>query len=155
MRYDEQMSVKHISVSEARALQEQGAVYLDVRSTLEFLDGHPAGAVNVPLLEPDEETGQMMLNPDFLRVIKANYPANTRLLVGCQVGGRSMRAAQMLSAFGFADVTNVRGGFAGAHDPMSGRAVDPGWAESGLPVERDAAPGGAYADLLTTADGLR
>ena len=149
------MSVKHISVSEARALQEQGAVYLDVRSTLEFLEGHPAGAVNVPLLEPDEGTGQMMPNPDFLRVVKANYPPNTRLLVGCQVGGRSMRAAQMLDAFGFADVANVRGGFAGAHDPMSGRAVDPGWAESGLPVERDAPPGGAYADLLTTADGLR
>jgi hypothetical protein len=68
------------------------------------------------------------------------------------MGGRSMRAAQMLEAFGFHDVTNVRGGFGGAHDPMNGRAVDPGWAESGLPVERDAPADATYAALLARAD---
>jgi rhodanese-related sulfurtransferase len=139
-------------VQEAHTLQTQGGIYLDVRSTPEFAQGHPQGAVNVPLLEPDEETGQMMPNPDFLRVVKANFPPTTTLLVGCQVGGRSMRAAQMLEAFGFQHVHNVRGGYAGAHDPMSGRAVDPGWAESGLPVEERAPAGAAYADLLANAD---
>lgn len=146
------MSVTHVSVNEARALQEQGAIYLDVRSTPEFQQGHPAGAVNVPLLEPDEETGQMAPNPDFLRVVKANYRPDAALLVGCQMGGRSMRAAQMLNAFGFTDVKNVRGGFGGAHDPMSGRAVDSGWAESGLPVERGTPAGAAYPDLRAKAD---
>jgi len=136
-------------------MQEQGAVYIDVRSTPEFQQGHPAGAVNVPLLEPDEETGQMMPNPDFLRVVKANYPPDRVLLVGCQMGGRSMRAAQMLEAFGFPQVANVRGGFGGAHDPMSGRAVDPGWAESGLPVAREPAAGASYAELLAKADTHR
>jgi rhodanese-related sulfurtransferase len=150
--YDREMPVKHITVQEAHALQAQGAIYVDVRSSPEFAAGHPAGAVNVPLLEPDEETGQMMPNPDFLRVVKANYPADTKLLVGCQMGGRSMRAAQMLEAFGFADVSNVRGGYGGAHDPMSGRAVDPGWAESGFPVEQGATAGTAYADLVAKAD---
>jgi rhodanese-related sulfurtransferase len=149
------MPVRHVSVTEARAMQEQGAVYIDVRSTPEFLQGHPAGAVNVPLFEPDEETGQMMPNPDFLRVVKATYPTDATLLVGCQMGGRSMRAAQMLEAFGFAEVANVRGGFGGAHDPMSGRAIDPGWAESGLPVERTPAAGASYTDLLARADADR
>ena len=32
------------------------------------------GAVNVPLLEPDEDTGVMLPNPDFVRVIKATFP---------------------------------------------------------------------------------
>ena len=140
---------KQISVVEARALQEQGAVYVDVRSQMEFDAGHPADAVNVPLIDRDPRTGQMMPNPDFVEVIKANYPPDTALLVGCQVGGRSQRAAQILETFGFANVANVRGGFSGMRDPM-GRSVDPGWEESGLPVETEA-PGRTYGDLVKKA----
>ncbi len=149
------MAVKHLSVIDARARQEQGARYLDVRSTAEFVKGHPAGAANVPLLEPDEETGQMTPNPDFLRVVQANFAPETPLLIGCHMGGRSLRAAQILDAFGYADVTNVRGGFAGARDPMSGAIADAGWADAGLPVEHNTAPGAAYRDLLTNADAHR
>jgi rhodanese-related sulfurtransferase len=144
------MPVRHVSVTEAHALQQQGSVYVDVRSTPEFAYGHPAGAVNVPLLEPDERTGQMMPNPDFIRVMQANFEPATGLLIGCQMGGRSMRAAQMLHAFGFADVANVRGGYGGAHDP-TGRIIDAGWAESGLPVDDAPAAGAAYRDLLEKA----
>ena len=61
-----------------------------------------------------------------------------------------MRAAQMIEAFGFTAVTNVRGGFGGAADPM-GR-VDAGWADAGLPVEQSAPTGRTYADLLARAD---
>jgi hypothetical protein len=61
-----------------------------------------------------------------------------------------MSAAQMLEAFGFTDVTNVKGGFAGMRDPM-GRLIDPGWAESGLPVETAAPSGQRYADLAEKA----
>src|SRR4051794_27262705 len=146
------MPVRHVSATEAHELQQQGAVYVDVRSTREFAQGHPAGARNVPLLEPDEDTGQMTPNPDFVRVMRANFPADTRLLIGCQMGGRSMRAAQILDSFGFADVANVRGGYGGAHDP-NGRMIDPGWAESGLPVEDAAPAGAAYRDLLAKAGG--
>ena len=131
---------------------QQGVTYVDVRSTLEFEQGHPAGALNVPLFEPDEATGQMQPNPDFVRVMQATFPPETRLLMGCQAGGRSMRAAQMLESFGFQDVSNVRGGFGGARDPMSGRVFDPGWAEAGLPIEEGAPAGKRYDDLLAAAD---
>jgi rhodanese-related sulfurtransferase len=140
---------KQITVVEARDLQERGAVYVDVRSQGEFEAGHPAQAVNVPLIDRDPRSGQMMPNPDFVEVMKANFPAETTLLIGCQVGGRSQRAAQILETFGFTDVANVRGGFAGMRDPM-GRAIDPGWADSGLPVETEA-PGRAYPDLARKA----
>jgi rhodanese-related sulfurtransferase len=144
------MSVRHVSVTEAYDLQQQGAVYVDVRSTGEFAHGHPSGAVNVPLLEADEDTGRLTFNPDFMRVMQATFPAGATLLVGCQMGGRSVRAAQMLAASGFVDVANVRGGYGGAHDP-TGRIIDAGWAESGLPVDDAPAPGAAYRDLLLKA----
>ena len=149
------MAVKNVSVTEARALQEKGATYIDVRSTPEYDQGHPAGAFHVPLVDIDEETGEMTPNPDFVRVFKANFAADAPLLLGCQVGGRSMRATEMLQSSGFADVSNVRGGFGGARDRMSGRVIDPGWEESGLPVDDAPPPGGAYKDLLAKADANR
>lgn len=143
---------KHVSVTEAHHLQSEGHHYVDVRSTVEFASGHPDGAVNVPLLEPDESTGQMQANPDFIRVMQASFGTDAKLLVGCQMGGRSMRAAQMLEAFGFDDVTNVRGGFGGARDPMNGRVIDAGWVESELPVQSGEPAGRRYQDLLAKAD---
>ena len=62
-----------------------------------------------------------------------------------------MRAAQMLESFGFTNVTNVRGGFGGARDPM-GRSIDPGWAESGLPVESGQPADRSYQALSARAD---
>ena len=146
--------MKQTSVTEARKLQDEGYTYVDVRSTSEFAAGHPDGAVNVPLMEPDEDTGQMTPNPDFVRVMQAVFPADARLLIGCQMGGRSMRAAQMLESFGYSNVANVRGGFGGMRDPM-GRTVDPGWADSDLPVEKDQPTGRSYKDLAAKADAAR
>ena len=123
---------------------------MDVRSSAEYAAGHPAGAVNVPLLERDERSGQMTPNPDFTTVMQANFPPDSKLLLGCQVGGRSARAAQILESLGYSDVSNVLGGFGGSRDPMSGR-TDPGWSQSGLPVERDAPPGKSYEDLAANA----
>lgn len=142
--------MKHASVTEAHQLQAGGSTYVDVRSTPEFESGHPAGAVNVPLLEPDDR-GQMAQNPDFLRVMKATFPAGAPLLVGCQAGMRSLKAAQMLEAFGFTDVTNVRGGFGGARD-QSGAVLEPGWATSNLPIETEADAARTYEALLEQAD---
>ena len=144
------MPVRHVSVTEAHDLQQQGSIYVDVRSTREFSQGHPSGSVNVPLLEPDERTGQMTPNPDFVRVMQANFAHDAKLLIGCQMGGRSMRAAQVLDTVGFAGVVNVRGGYGGAHDP-NGRIIEAGWAEAGLPVDDSPAEGAAYRDLLAKA----
>ena len=83
------MPINEVTVTNAQATQAAGTTYVDVRSTQEFEAGHPAGAVNVPLLEPDEDTGQMMPNPDFVRVMQANFAPDTPLLLGCKTGGRS------------------------------------------------------------------
>lgn len=133
------MPVSTLTVEGARAAQLAGATYIDVRSSAEFAAGRPAGAINVPLLDNDEDTGQQMPNPDFVRVMRANFPADARLLVGCQSGGRSGRAAQMLEAFGFTNITNVPGGYAG-------------WEPSGLPTEAATPAHRSYDELLAAAN---
>lgn len=133
------MPVNTLTVTDAHAAQLEGATYIDVRSSAEFAAGRPAGAINVPLQDNDEDTGQLMANPDFVRVMRANFPADARLLVGCQSGGRSSRAALILEAFGFTNVTNVPAGFAG-------------WEPSGLPIDTTTPPKRAYKDLLAVAD---
>ena len=142
--------MKHVSVTEAHQQQQNGHTYVDVRSTREFESGHPAGAVNVPLLEHDD-SGQMTQNPDFLRVMKASFAPDAKLLVGCQAGMRSLKAAQMLETFGFADVSNVKGGWGGARD-QSGAVLEPGWSTSNLPVETDTPADRTYEALLVKAD---
>lgn len=138
------MPVRHASVTDAHTAQSQGATYVDVRSTEEFAKGHATGAVNVPLLEPDEDSGVMLPNPDFVRVMKANFAPDTPLLIGCQSGGRSARASLMLETFGFTNITNIKGGFSGGQDP--------GWAASGLPTSTSTPAEHTYAALLTRAD---
>ena len=93
------MSLKHIDVNTAHTLQSaDDHTYVDVRSIPEFESGHPTGAHNVPLLNRDRQTGQMRPNPDFLTVMQANYPPESKLLIGCQMGGRSAQAGQILVA---------------------------------------------------------
>ena len=112
-----------------------GAVYLDVRTEVEFEAGHPAGARNVPVVFFDPAGGSPRPNPEFVAAVERLVPRTATLLVGCQAGGRSQHACELLVAAGYTDLTNVRGGFGGARD-QAGRVIVPGWREAGLPVER-------------------
>jgi rhodanese-related sulfurtransferase len=114
------------------------AVYLDVRTVEEFAAGHPAGAHNVPVLVLDPASREPRENADFVAVVERELPRTTKLVIGCQAGGRSQRACELLAQAGWTDVTNVQGGFGGARDRM-GRVVVPGWRDAGLPVETGAA----------------
>src|SRR5258708_4843729 len=64
----ERPMVKRVLPAEAAGLLKEGWTYLDVRSVPEFEQGHPAGAVNVPLL--DAQAGRMVPDPDFQRVLE-------------------------------------------------------------------------------------
>ena len=79
--------------------------------------------------------------------MQTNYSRAAKLLGGCQVGGRSTQAAQMLASRGYQHVMNVRGGFGVARDPVTGRLVDEGWSMARLPLEITAPPGGSYEEL--------
>jgi rhodanese-related sulfurtransferase len=147
------MSVKNVTVREAHLKQAEGYTYVDVRSVPEFAQAHPTGAVNVPLLHRDERTGQMLPNQEFVQVMQANFPSDAKLLIGCQVGGRSSQAAQVLAASGFSNVSNVLGGFGGARDQFTGAVRAEGWAPAGQPVEPEQAPGASYEQLRAKSGG--
>ena len=133
------MEIRQTTPSEAHAIlgRDPRAIYLDVRTEGEFEAGHPAGARNVPLVFFDPATRQPRANPEFLAAVERHVPRDTKLLVGCQSGGRSQRACEVLADAGYTDVTNVQGGFGGTRD-ASGRVAVPGWRDEGLPVEMGA-----------------
>jgi rhodanese-related sulfurtransferase len=141
------MAFDDISVREARDKQRDGYTYVDVRSASEFEQGHPQGAVNVPLFHHDPHSGQMMGNREFLDVMRANFTSDAKLLVGCQTGARSAQASEMLVLAGFNEVLNVTGGFGGARDPMTGAVRAEGWTQAALPVETATIEGHRYEDL--------
>ena len=111
------------------------AIYLDVRTEPEFAQGHPDGAINVPVVFI-RGPGQMELNAEFVDVVAKTLPRERKLVVGCLAGGRSQRACELLEAAGYADLINVRGGFGGARD-ASGQVVVAGWRDAGLPVSTE------------------
>jgi rhodanese-related sulfurtransferase len=72
------------------------AMVLDVREPEEYAHGHVPGAVNLPQAE--------------LATRLEEVPRDHPLLVICQGGYRSLRAAQFLKQTGFAEVASVTGG---------------------------------------------
>lgn len=97
-----------VTVQEALERQQNGAILVDVRETHEFRSGHAAKAKTIPL-------GSLTTRLRELRNDKD-------ILVICQSGARSARAASLLAENGYT-VFNVSGG------TMS-------WSRHGLPMAR-------------------
>lgn len=75
---------------------EAHALLLDVRTPVEYHQGHLPGSVNLPLQTLD----------------KADEIADNEevpLYVYCRSGARSRQAAMVLQAMGYANVTNIGG----------------------------------------------
>jgi len=141
------MAIEEITPQQAHDLlaTDTSAVYIDVRTEREFANGHPQGAVNIPVAFSDPARG-MMVNENFVSVVEANFPRDKKIIVGCQAGPRSNAAAGLLQQAGFQDVSNMLGGFGGMRDQM-GNVSAPGWANSGLPVSNDNGEGVSYQSL--------
>ncbi len=97
--------MQSITVQQLR--EREGVPLVDVREADEFAAGHVPGAVNLPLSTLGERLDELPEGP---------------FDVICQVGGRSARAVEALTARGH-DATNVEGG-TGA------------WVDAGYDVER-------------------
>lgn len=139
------MTFKRISPQEAKDLiDNDGYLYLDVRTTAEFDGGHPTGASNVPFLVQSPQG--MQPNPDFLSVVKGNFAPDTRLVIGCQSGNRSQRAAAELISAGYTAIVEQRAGWGGSRDCF-GRVTEPGWSGAGLPTDTGPDPVHGYSSL--------
>lgn len=97
-----------VSVAEAAALREGGALMLDVREPPEWAEGHIPGAVLVPLGE--------------LQARIAEIDGTRSIVVVCRSGNRSAQGRDILLAAGFPAVTSLAGGMTD-------------WAAAGQPVD--------------------
>lgn len=145
------MEIKRITPEQAKELLDSntGYIYLDVRRVPEFDAGHVWGAKNVPVAEPDPY-GRMQLNPRFVETVEANFGKNVKCITGCQKGGRSLKAAELLLTAGFPQVLDMRGGYGGETDEI-GRLTFPGWEPRGLPTSRESAAEDRYENLANSA----
>jgi rhodanese-related sulfurtransferase len=135
--------IKAVNPEEAAELLSQGHVYVDVRSEPEFAEGHPEGALNVPLLNASPVG--LTPNPDFLTVMETAFGKDEPLVIGCKAGGRSKRAVEMLAKAGFSRLSDQVAGFDAGKDAF-GRPL-PGWGRTKLPVGKGTPAGRSYADV--------
>ncbi|CAN1757561.1 Rhodanese-like domain-containing protein 15, chloroplastic [Linum perenne] len=110
-----------VPVRVAYELLLAGHRYLDVRTPEEFSEGHPEGAINIPYMY--RIGSGLAKNPKFVEQVSSQFGKYNELIVGCQLGKRSMMAATDLLAAGFMAVTDIAGGYAA-------------WTQNGLPIEK-------------------
>ena len=127
-----------------RLQSEPGSVYLDVRSVMEFDQGHPTGAWNIPILHATPSG--MQPNADFIAVAARVLQVDAFIVVGCKSGQRSAMACQLLAQAGFSKCVNLDGGFSGQTDFM-GRVRVPGWSQLNLPSTTEPTPGKTWDEL--------
>lgn len=89
---------KGVNAAEAVRLFNDGAYLLDVRTAGEFKDGFIGEATNISVTELGSRIGNLPADKD------------APLLVYCQTGARSSRAAGILTKNGYTDVYNLAGG---------------------------------------------
>jgi len=137
-----EMKIQDISPAEAwQMLQQERAVLLDVRTTMEYqYVGHPVGAVHVPWKEPPD----WEVDPQFVAKARAALAEKAGdlpveeipVLTICRSGKRSLAAAEALARQGFREVYNIGEGFEGDLDEKSHRSTVNGWRVNNLPWEQ-------------------
>ena len=139
---------KVVTPEEAQALLTQGYVYIDVRNQMEFEQGHPAGAYNVPLILLTDFGPEP--NGSFVDDVKAHFGLDAKVVVGCATGNRSAKAACLLVEAGFSHVVDQKAGFNGSRDPFGRKS--PGWRDLGLPVETGQPADRSYEALVNAGN---
>lgn len=129
------MGVKRIDPERANELLslEQDYTYLDVRMEIEFKEGHVPESKNIPVMIKGTDGVGIRMNPDFVDQVRNQFAIDARIILGCQKGGRSQKAAQLLSEAGFSNLHDMRGGYHGETDVL-GNITFPGWASRNLPT---------------------
>ena len=145
------MAVKQLEPTAAKAAMDEAenSVYLDVRTEMEFAQGHPEGAINIPIAVPGP--AGMVPNSDFMNIVQKTLPDKEQpIFCGCQSGMRSQMAADLMRQLGYSNLANVQGGFGGKVE--NGVLVTMGWRDSNLPVETDVNDSNSYASIKARAE---
>ncbi len=95
-RLFKQSSVEEVSVNEAKAKQQAGAVVVDVREPHEWREGYIPGAKLIPLSSLASRARELDPTKEIIAV--------------CRSGNRSKSAALILQRAGFTRVSSMAGG---------------------------------------------
>ncbi len=113
-------TIPEVTVAQAKEELDQGLVglLLDVREPSEWDKGHIPGAVLAPrgMLEWYADPTTPYAKPEI------TTKQDTRIIVQCASGGRSLLAAETLKKMGYTHVVSMAGGFNE-------------WSKQGFPVE--------------------
>ena len=78
--------------------KNKNCIVIDVRSKQEYLEGHLNGAINIPLNKIKEQ-------------VEFKIPNKQQdIILYCQSGIRSMKAASILERLGYRNIKNLKGG---------------------------------------------
>lgn len=122
----------------ASTMESEGYILLDIRPEWEREKARVSGSLHVPLFVEDMDNGPLtllkkwvhfgyiglwtgqnftMINPDFVRQVEVKVPdKESKLLVACGEGLRSMMAASKLHEGGYSNLGWLAGGFTCAKD---------------------------------------
>ncbi len=117
----------------------ESAIYIDVRTVAEFIEGHPKGKViNIPIVFYHPKTGDAHPNDAFTLVANHGLSHEDAIIIGADDSDRATVAAKSLNEAGFSNISVMEEGL-------------PGWRKQELPVTGDNRPGVSYVSLLTPA----
>lgn len=103
------LRIREVSARDAVAHPEKGVVYFDCREPNEYALGHIPGAVFIP-------------RGNLETKVEAAISRDSKVLIYCATGNRSVLAADTMQQMGYEDVASMSGGFRG-------------WVEAGGEVE--------------------
>ena len=105
------------------------SVLLDVRTKEEWSEGKPDGdKIGLKTYFLSLQLEGQILNQNFVEEFKnLKIDKNHEILITCGTGGRSQRAAEILTLEGY-KCTNISDGFLGNYENI-------GWKNSGLPFK--------------------
>lgn len=97
-QYTAAMEIPEVDCTEAVAMREAGAAWIDVREVDEWVDAHIPDTELLPLADATEQLPGRFTSLD------------APIVISCLSGGRSGRLVAHMRSLGYSDVHNLRGG---------------------------------------------
>lgn len=150
------MGVRRIDAERAKELldADEGYAFVDVRTEEEFLEGHIPTARNIPLYRRGVGGIGLLWNDEFQGVMEQAFEKGDKIILACQKGGRSAKAADLLAGVGFSNLFDMRGGFLGETD-IFGNITFPGWITRGFDSTTDFGPTDTYQHPIPEASAAQ
>lgn len=87
-----------VTMEQLKNMQKEGTTIVDVRSPLEYEEGHIEGSILIPEYELKKDIEKYLPNKD------------EKIILYCQTGHRSKRAQKELKQLGYSNVYNLYNG---------------------------------------------